>query len=121
MIYNNKPTCSHYDGTICVNIQGVNYGHDCDCPDECNYYEGDKMDYDKATFKEVLEQDIIYIRNVIYELKNKITYDEYFGGWCIGETPLRDYIYEEENTILNPKELEGYMEEIIEDELKLKK
>ena len=74
MIYNNKPTCSHYDGTICVNIQGVNYGHDCDCPDECNYYEGDKMDYDKATFKEVLEQDIIFIKTNIRHKKTLIIF-----------------------------------------------
>ena len=79
------------------------------------------MNYDKATFKEVVEQDIAYMRAVIYDLKDKITYDEYFGGWCIGETPLRDYFYEEENTILNPKELEGYMEDIIQYELELKK
>lgn len=34
-----RPMCGHYDGSICVNIQGINYGHDCDCPDECGYYE----------------------------------------------------------------------------------
>lgn len=81
----------------------------------------DKMDYKNASFKEVREQDVEYLRNVIKKIADKIEYDEYFGGWSIGETPLRDYIYEEENTILNPKELEGFMEEIIEDELNIPK
>lgn len=82
---------------------------------------GDNMICDETTFKEILEQDIEYMRNVIYTLKNNLEYDEFFGGWSIGETPLVEYFYENENTILNPKELEGYMEEIIEDELKLKR
>lgn len=73
------------------------------------------MNYDKATFKEVQKQDIQYLKEIIQREWDKIEYDEYFGGYCIGETPLRDYIYEEENTILNPKELEGYMEDIIEE------
>lgn len=36
---NDRPMCDHYDGSICINIQGINYGHDCDCPDECVFYE----------------------------------------------------------------------------------
>lgn len=79
------------------------------------------MDYNTASFREVEKQDVEYIRKVINKLKDDLEYDEWFGGWCLGEQALVDYFYEEENTILNPKELEGYMEEIIEDELKLKK
>lgn len=79
------------------------------------------MDYNTASFKEVIEQDIKYIKEVINKLKDNLEYDEWFGGWCIGEQSLVEYFFEEENTILNPKELEGYMEEIIENELKLKR
>lgn len=73
------------------------------------------------TFEEILENDIKYIENVLIREKDRLEYDDWFGGWCIGETPFIDFLYEEENTILNPKELEGYAEEIIEDKLGLKK
>ena len=73
------------------------------------------------TIGQALKQDIEYMREVIVREMDKLEYDEYFGGWCIGETPLRDWFYEEENTLFNPKELEGYMEQIIEDELNLKR
>lgn len=73
------------------------------------------------TIGQALKQDIEYIREVIIREMDKLEYDVYFGGWCIGETPLRDWFYEEENTLFNPKELEGYMEQIIEDELNLKR
>ena len=79
------------------------------------------MNFENMTFEEIKQNDVDYIRDVLVNLKDKLEYDEYFGGWCIGEVPLRDYIYEEENTILNPKELECEMEIIIEDEFKIKK
>lgn len=79
------------------------------------------MNIKKRTIGQALKKDIEYLREIITRESNKLEYDEYFGGWCIGETPLRDWIYENENTLFNPKELEGYMEQIIEDELKLKR
>ena len=79
------------------------------------------MDLEKLSYKAVLDMDIKYIRNVLKTLAENIEYDEFFGGWCIGDQPLREYFFEEEDTYLNPKELEGYMEEIIEDEMGLKR
>ena len=38
-----------------------------------------------------------------------------------GEEPIRDYLYYYEDTYLNPKELEGYIDEIIEDEMKMER
>lgn len=36
------PHCGYYDGSICINIQGHNYGHDCECPWENDCYnDGD--------------------------------------------------------------------------------
>lgn len=78
--------------------------------------------YDNASFKEVEQQDIEYIRGVLNKLKDDLSFDEDYYGWLLGgEKPLTEYFFEEENTILNPKELEGYMEDIIEKELKIKK
>ena len=79
------------------------------------------MNLENMTYKEVREKDIEYIKNVIMQLAHRLEYDEWFGGWCLGEEPLVDYFYNNETTYLNPKELEGYMEEIIEDEIGLKR
>ncbi len=79
------------------------------------------MNLENMTYKEVRDKDIEYIRNVIMQLAHRLEYDEWFGGWCLGEEPLVDYFYNNETTYLNPKELEGYMEEIIEDEIGLKR
>ena len=79
------------------------------------------MNLENMTYKEVREKEIEYIKNVIMQLAHRLEYDEWFGGWCLGEEPLVDYFYNNETTYLNPKELEGYMEEIIEDEIGLKR
>ena len=79
------------------------------------------MNFETATYKEIRNKDIEYIRSVIIQLAHRLEYDEWFGGWCLGEEPLVDYFYNNETTYLNPKELEGYMEEIIEDEMGLKR
>lgn len=79
------------------------------------------MNFETATYKEIRNKDIEYIRSVIMQLAHRLEYDEWFGGWCLGEEPLVDYFYNNETTYLNPKELEGYMEEIIEDEMGLKR
>ena len=77
------------------------------------------MKIEEKTYEELLELDIKYIKKVLEENKNDITYDTFFGGWCFGEEPIRDYLYYNEDTYLNPKELEGYIDEIIEDEIKI--
>lgn len=79
------------------------------------------MNLENMTYKEVRNRDIQYIENVLQKIKDRLEYDEWFGGWCIGEESLIDYFYNEETTYLNPKELEGEMEDIIENKLKVKK
>lgn len=77
------------------------------------------MDYDKISFREVEKKDIEYLRKVLDREKDKIVNDSDYGGWCIGTEYAVDYLYNNENTILNPKELEGWIDEIIEDELEI--
>lgn len=67
------------------------------------------------------KEDYKYIEKVLKEHKNELNYDIDFAGWYIGESPVREYLFEEENTYLNPKELGEIIEEIIEDNLKLKR
>lgn len=84
--------------------------------------KGDKMFDRNKTYNELLEDDIKYIREVLQRLKNDITWDEDYYGWLLQEEkPLTEYLFEEENTIINPKELEGEIDNIIENELKIKK
>ena len=79
------------------------------------------MNYEKASFKEVEKEDIKYLRKILNKNKNELRYDEEYAGWFMYDEPLEMFLFMEENTILNPKELMGYAEEIIEDELKIKK
>lgn len=74
---------------------------------------------DKTTFKEIKEMDRIYLERVLKDLFKDISYDENYCGYVInGYKPLTEYLFEEENTILNPKELEEICDEIMK---KLKK
>ena len=79
------------------------------------------MNYEKATFKEVEKQDIEYLREILNREKEGLNYDEDYAGWFMDDEPLEMFLFMEENTILNPKELMGYAEEIIEDEMKIPK
>ena len=67
---------------------------------------------------EVLRQeDKKYIKKVLIPELWRITYDFDYMGWFVGEEPVRDFIYKNENTLLNPKELEGAIDEIIEEDI----
>ena len=81
------------------------------------------MNYNTATFKEVEQQDIECIRNVLKNIPKKdLIFNEDYYGWLLwGEKPLDEWFFEEGYCILNPKELVGYMEDIIENELKIKR
>lgn len=81
------------------------------------------MNFETATFKEVEKEDIKTIRKVLNNTpKEDLIFDEDYYGWLLwGEKPLDEWFFEEGYCILNPKELVGYMEDIIENELKLKR
>lgn len=79
------------------------------------------MNYETATFKEVEKQDVEYLREVLNREKEGLNYDKDYAGWFMDDEPLEMFLFMEENTILNPKELMGYAKEIIEDEMKLKR
>ena len=67
---------------------------------------------------EILKQaDYKYIKNVLKNNKHQLFYDTDFGEWTIEDKNIIDYFFEEENTYLNPKELKGFIEEIIDNEI----
>ena len=67
---------------------------------------------------EILRQeDKKYLTKVLKRKRHLLTYDFDFCGWFIGDKPARDFIYNYDNTWLNPKELEGTIDEIIEEEI----
>jgi len=72
--------------------------------------------YETATFNEVKKNDVENIRKVLNENKDKLNYDKDYAGWCIGSEYVVDYLYENGETVINPKELEGDVDEIIENE-----
>ena len=63
------------------------------------------------------KQDIEIIRQVLNNIpKEDLVFDEDYCGWLLwGEKPLDEWFFEEGYCILNPKELLGYMEDIIEE------
>lgn len=79
------------------------------------------MNYEKASFKEVKEDDKKYLEEILEREKENLKYDEKYAGWFCDDEPLEMFLFMEENTILNPKELMGYAEEFIENKLKLRR
>ena len=66
-------------------------------------------------------EDYKYITKVLKEHKHQLNYDTDYAGWYIENKTLEEYLFEEENTYLNPKELGEVIEDVIENELKLKR
>lgn len=71
----------------------------------------------EKAIKTLKKTDYEYIKKVLKREQNKLIYDLDFEGWFIGDKDVRDFFYTEENTYLNPKELEGFINEIIEEEI----
>lgn len=62
-------------------------------------------------------EDKKYIKKILKEQRNEITYDCEYQGWCIGDKYTPNYFFNCENTYLNPKELESVIDEVIEEEI----
>ena len=79
-------------------------------------------DFDNMTLKEIREIDLKIVREEVLEKnKDRLYYDEDCQAWFIGGEEIVDELWYDPYTIINPKELIGYIEEIIEDEMKIKK
>lgn len=63
------------------------------------------------------EADRDYIKSVLEREKENIIYDFDYQGYCVNDEYVIDYFFKNENTYLNPKELESMIEEIIENEM----
>lgn len=61
--------------------------------------------------------DYEYIKEVLKKEKNQLDYDSEYDGWLIGNEYAVDFFYKNENTYLNPKELESFIETTIEEEV----
>ena len=67
---------------------------------------------------EILKQeDKKYIKNVLMKELYRLEYDWEYEGWVVGDEPASDFIYRNENTLLNPKELEGVIDEVIDKDI----
>lgn len=67
---------------------------------------------------EILKQaDYKYIKEVLKREKNQLDYNSEYDGWLIGNKYAVDFFYNNENTYLNPKELESFIDTIIEEEI----
>lgn len=61
------------------------------------------------------ESDKEYIRKVLKREKYSLEYDSEYGGWVKDGEYLVNYLFNHENTYLNPKELESTIDELMEE------
>lgn len=73
----------------------------------------------EKTFSQILEEDLNNCRNLIKENLYCIDYDEEVGSWYIDGVELVDELYYDCYTNLHPKEIVGYVEDLIIDEFKI--
>ena len=82
---------------------------------------GDNMQFDDMTLKEIRELDLENCRKMLNDCKDLLHYDNDAGAWFIDDTEVVDELWYDCYTIIHPKEIIGYVEEIIEDEMKIPK
>ena len=75
----------------------------------------------KMTFEELIKLDLEHCKKILEEKQNLINYDKDAEAWYIYDEEIIDYLWYEDNTIIHPKELIGYIEEYIEDVMKISK
>ena len=79
-------------------------------------------DFDNMKLKDVIQMDLKnVIDKVILPNKNKLSYDKDCSAWFIEGEEIVDLLWYDCYTITHPKEIIGYVEEYIEDELKIKR
>lgn len=79
-------------------------------------------DFNEMKLKDIIKMDL---ENVVEKLiipnKDKLSYDEDCCAWFILGEEIVDLLYYDCYTIIHPKEIIGYIEEYIEDVMKVKK
>lgn len=83
--------------------------------------KGDNMKFDNMTLKEIREIDLKNCRKMLNESKDLLHYDNEAGAWFIDDTEVVDELWYDCYTIIHPKEIIGYVEDIIEKEMKIPK
>lgn len=77
---------------------------------------------ENTKLKDIIKSDV---NNVVNQLikpnKDRLSYDKDCQAWFIGGEEIVDELWYDCYTLLHPKEIIGYIEEYIEDELGLKK
>lgn len=82
-----------------------------------NYKE---KSFDDKTLEEIREIDLKIVKERLLEPnKEYLNYDDIAGAWFIGDTELVDELWYDCYTILHPKEIIGYIDEIIEDKMEI--
>ena len=67
----------------------------------------------KQAIEMLKKADYEYIKEVLKREKSQLDYDSECDRWLIGNKYAVDFFYKNENTHLNPKNLESFIETII--------
>lgn len=78
-------------------------------------------DFDNMTLKEIRDLDLAIIKDWLEENRDDLSYDTYSESWFIGDEEIVDALYYDVYSIIHPKEIINYVEEIIEDEMEIKR
>lgn len=66
------------------------------------------------SLKVLQEADEKYLKDIIEREYDNMSYDISYQGWYRKNIPMVQYLFENENTYLNPKELESTIDKIME-------
>lgn len=78
-------------------------------------------DFDNFTLKQIREMDLNVVRDFLNDNKEFLSYNKDSQAWFIEDTEVVDELYYDIYTIIHPKEIIGYVEDIIENEMGLRK
>ena len=66
------------------------------------------------SLKVLQEADEKYLKDIIEREYDNMCYNISYQGWYRKDIPMVQYLFENENTYLNPKELESTIDKIME-------
>ena len=79
-------------------------------------------DFNNMKLKDIIQMDLKnVVEKLILQNKDRLNYNKESQAWFIDEDEIVDELWYDCYTITHPKEIIGYVEEYIEEELKIPK
>ena len=80
------------------------------------------MNFEEMKMKDIIKMDTeIVVKEILEPNREVLTYDEDACAWFINGEEIVDLLWYDCYTIIHPKEIIGYIEEYIEDVMKIER